>query len=78
MPSSLHGQKGVECAGMAKYVEMRECWWRHLSGGRLVEGSNAHIATHPPSLSGGGQAVEQVIRSEILTIFSSCMKFWCF
>ena len=45
MPSSLHGQKGVECAGMAKHVEMRECWWRHLSGGRLVEGSNAHIAT---------------------------------
>ena len=47
MPSSLHGQKGVECAGMAKHVEMRECWWRHLSGGRLVEGSNAHIATAP-------------------------------
>ena len=45
MPSSLYGQKGVEYAGMAKHVEIRECWWRHLSGGRLVEGSNAHVAT---------------------------------
>ena len=78
MPSSLHGQKGVECAGIAKHMEIREYWWRHLSGGRLVEGSNAYIAIHPPSLSSGGQAVEQVIRSEISTIFSNCIKFWYF
>ena len=28
---------------------MRECWWRHLSEGRLGEGCNAYIAT-PPSI----------------------------